>query len=88
MTNIFAKFKTMNDQLSNVLKDMFLRCLVMFVHFDTYAFEGAQKAMSCMIPTYQSGVFAQNVDFITSDDAFYQNVRHGFGTPKGHAFSL
>ena len=36
----------------------------MFLHFDTYAFESAQKAMSCMIPIYQSGVFSQNVDFI------------------------
>ena len=67
---------------------MFLRYLVMFLHFDTYAFESAQKAMSCMIPIYQSGVFSQNVDFITSDDASYQNDRHGFGTPKGHPFSL
>ena len=58
------------------------------LHFDTYAFESAQKAMSCMIPKYQFGVFSQNVDFITSDEASYQNVRHGFGTPKGHAFSL
>ena len=58
------------------------------VNFDTYAFESAQKAMSCMIPIYQSGVFSQNVDFIRSDDGSYQNVRHGFGTPKGHAFSL
>ena len=68
---------------------MFLRCLVMFLHFDTYAFESAQKAMSCMISIYhQSGVFSQNVDFITSDDASYQNDRHSFGTPKGHPFSL
>ena len=57
-------------------------------HFDTYAFESAQKAMSCMIPIYQSGVFSQNVDFITSDDASYQNVQHCFRTFKGHVFSL
>ena len=67
---------------------MFLRCIVMFLNFDTYAFESAQKAMSCMIPVYQSGVFSQNVDFIRSDDASYENARHGFRTPKSHAFSL
>ena len=80
----------MNHQLSNALpvSTMFLRRLVMFLHFDTYVFESAQKAMSCMIPICQSGVFSQNVDFIRSDDASYENVRHGFRTPKGHAFSL
>ena len=88
MTNIFSKFKNMNDQLSNAPSTMFLRCLVMFLHFDTYAFENAQKVMSCMIPVSQSGVFSQNVDFISSDKASYQNVRHGFGTPKGHTFDL
>ena len=67
---------------------MFLRCIVMFLHFDTYAFESAQKAMSCMIPISQSGVFSQNVDFIRSDKASYQNARHGFGAPKGHTFDL
>ena len=67
---------------------MLLRCVVMFVHFDSYAFESAQKAMSCMIPIYQYGFFLQNVDFITSDDTSYQNVRNGFGTPKRHVFSL
>ena len=51
-------------------------------------FESTQKAMSCMIPIYQSGVFSQNVDFIRSDEASNKNVRHGFGTPKGHTFSL
>ena len=78
----------MIHQLSNAPPTMFLRFLVMFLHFDTYAFESAQKAISCIIPIYQSGVFSQNVDFITSDDASYQNDRHGFGTPKGHPFSL
>ena len=79
MTNVFSKFKNMNDQLSNAPSTMFLRCLVMFLHFDTYVFE---------IPVSQSGVFSQNVDFIRSDKASYQNVRHGFGTPKGHTFDL
>ena len=88
MTNIFSKFKNMIHQFSNALPTMFLRCLVMFLHFDTYAFESAQKAMLCMITTCQSDVFSQNVDFIRSDEASTWNVRHGFGTPKGHTFSL
>ena len=88
MTNIFSKFKNMNHQLSNALSTMFLRCLVMFLHFDTYAFESAQKSMLCMIAICQFGVFSQSVDFIRSDEASYQNVRHGFGTPKGHTFSV
>ena len=78
----------MNDQLSNVPPTMFLRCLVMILHFDTYAFESAQKAMSCMIPIYQYGVFSQNVDFIRNDEASYQNAGHGFGAPQGHTFNL
>ena len=88
----YAKFflgsESMDHQLSNALSTMFLRHLVMFLHFDAYAFESAQKAMLCMITICQSGIFSQNVDFITSDEASYQNVRHGFGTPKGHVFSL
>ena len=67
---------------------MFLRYLAMILLFDTYAFESTQKAISCMIHIYQSGVFSQNVDFISSAKASYQNVRHGFGTPKGHTFDL
>ena len=67
---------------------MFLQCLVMFLHFDTYAFESAQKAMSCMIPIYQSGIFTQHVDLIRSDEASYQNAGHGFGTPIRNTFSL
>ena len=47
----------MNNQLYNAPSTMFLPCLVMFLHFDTYAFESAQKTMSCTIPMYQSGVF-------------------------------
>ena len=77
----------MNHQLSNTPSTMFLRCLVMFLHFDTYAFESAQKAMLCMITICQSDVFSQNVDFIRSDEASYQNVGHGFGTPNGNTFS-
>ena len=33
----------MNNQLYNAPSTMFLPCLVMFLHFDTYAFESAQK---------------------------------------------
>ncbi len=46
---------------------MFLRRLAMFLHFDAYAFESVQKAVSCMIPIHQSGFLTQNVDFIRSD---------------------
>ena len=88
MTNIFSKFKNMNNQLYNAPSTMFLRCLVMFLHFDTYAFESAQKVMSCMVLTYQSGVFSQYVDFISSDEASYKNFGHGFGTPKCDTFNL
>ena len=88
MTNIFSELKNMNHQFSNALSTMLLRRLAMFLHFDTYAFESAQKVMSCMIPIYQSGFLTQNVDFIRSDEASYEDVRHGFGTPKGHTFSL
>ena len=88
MANIFSEFKNMNHQLSNAPSTMFLRRLVMFLHFDAYAFESAQKAMSCMIIIYQSGVFTQNVDFIRSDETSYQNIGHVFGTSKGHSFNF
>ena len=78
----------MNHELSNALSTMFPRRLVISLHFDTYAFESAQKAMLCMITIGQFGVFTQNVDLIRSDEAYYQNVGHGFGTPKGNTFSL
>ena len=67
---------------------MFQRRLVMILHFDTYAFESGQKAVSCMIPIHKSGFFTPNFDFIRSNEASYEDVRHGFGTPKGHTFSL
>ena len=67
---------------------MFLRYLVMFVHFDTHAFENARKAISCMILIYQLGFLTQNVEFIGSDEASYENVQHGSRTPKGYTFSL
>ena len=39
----------------------------MFLHFDTYVFESAQKAMSCMISiTVPIWRLSQNVDFITT----------------------
>ena len=63
MTNIFSELKNMNHQFSNALSTILIRRLAMFLHFDTYAFESAQKVMSCMIPIYQSGFLAQNVDF-------------------------
>ena len=34
-----------------------------------------------------TGLLTQNVDFIKSDEASYKDIRHGFGTPKGHPFS-
>ena len=43
MTNIFLGFKNMDHQLSNALSTMFLRRLVMFLHFETYAFVNSQK---------------------------------------------
>ena len=79
MTNIFSKFKNMNDQLSNVPSIMFLRCLVMFLHFDTYAFENAQKVMLCTIPVSASGVFSQNVDFIRTIDRAVDRVNANLG---------
>ena len=88
MTNIFSELKNMNHQFSNALSTMFLRRLAMFLQCDMYAFESAQKVMSCMIPIYQSGFLTQNVDLIRSDEASYEDVRQGFGIPKGHTFIL
>ena len=39
MTNIFSKFKNMNHQILKALS-------IIFPHFDTYAFENAQKVIS------------------------------------------
>ena len=44
MTNIFSELKNMNHQLSNAPSTMFLRHLVMFLHFETYALANPQKA--------------------------------------------
>ena len=88
MTNIFSELKNMNHQLSNALSSMILRRLVIFLHFDTHAFESAQKAVSCIIPICQSGFLTQNVDFVRNDESSYEYAQHGFGTPKGHTFNL
>ena len=45
MTNIFLGFESMDHQLSNALSTMFLRHLVMFLHFETYAFANPQKPL-------------------------------------------
>ena len=43
----------MDPQLSNALSTMFLRHLVMFAHFETYALKNRQKAGSCHYWVYQ-----------------------------------
>ena len=43
MTNIFLGSESMDHQLSNALSTMFLRHLVMFLHFETYALANPQK---------------------------------------------
>ena len=43
MTNIFLESESMDHQLSNALSTMSLRHLVMFLHFETYAFAYPQK---------------------------------------------
>ena len=47
MTNIFLGSESMDHQLSNALSTMFLRHLVMFLHFETYALANPQKAGLC-----------------------------------------
>ena len=44
MTNIFLRSKSMDQELSNAPSTMFLRHLVMFLHFETYALANPQKA--------------------------------------------
>ena len=44
MTNIFLGSESMEHQLSNALSTMFLRHLVMFLHFETYALANPQKS--------------------------------------------
>ena len=44
MTNILLGSESMDHQLLNALSTMFLRHLVMFLHFETYAFSNPQKA--------------------------------------------
>ena len=39
----FLESKSMEHQLSNALSTMFLRHLVMFLHFETYALANPQK---------------------------------------------
>ena len=43
MTNILLGSKSMDHQLSNALSTMFLRHLVMLLHFETYAIANPQK---------------------------------------------
>ena len=41
----FSRSESMDHQLSNALSTMFLRHLVMFLHFETYAHANPQKAV-------------------------------------------
>ena len=43
--NIFLGSESMDRHLSNALSTMFLWHLVMFLHFESYAFSNAQKAV-------------------------------------------
>ena len=45
MTNNFLGSESMDHQLLNALSTMFLRHLVMFLHFETYALANPQKAV-------------------------------------------
>ena len=47
MSNIFLESESMDHQFSNALSTMFLRHLVMFLHFETYALANPQKASFC-----------------------------------------
>ena len=88
MTNIFLESESMDHRLSNALSTVFLLSLVIFLNFDTHALKSVQKAMECMRPIYQPGFLTQKVGFIGSDEASYEDFRHGFGTPEGHTFGL
>ena len=55
--NIFLGFKNMDHQLSNALSAMFLRRLVMFLHFDTYVLQNPRKEASCLNEVYQLSFF-------------------------------
>ena len=57
MTDIFLGSKSMDHQLSNALAIMFLRHLVMFLHFETYALANPQK-------TYLSDRSGVELDFL------------------------
>ena len=43
MTSIFLGFESMDHKLSNALSTMFLRNLVIFLHFETYAVANFKK---------------------------------------------
>ena len=55
MTNIFLGSKSMDHQLSNALSTMFLRHLVMFLHFEIYALVNPQKRRFCRRSGVQLG---------------------------------
>ena len=57
MTNIFLGSESMEHQLSNALSTMFLRHLVLFLHFETYALPNPQKK-------YFSGGSGVQLDFL------------------------
>ena len=59
MKNIFLVSESMEHQLSNALSTMFLRHLVTFLHFETYALANPQKA-------WFSGGSGPQLDFLES----------------------
>ena len=57
MTNIFLGSKSMDQELSNAPPTMFLRHLVMFLHFEIYVLVNPQKA-------WFSHRFGHQLDFL------------------------
>ena len=84
MTNSFSKFKNMNNQLSNAPPNMFLRYLVMFLPYATYAFEFRKCSISNFVyDCYNYANLASFHKMLISSEAMRHPVT-GLDTVLGH----
>ena len=76
MTNIFSKFKNMNNQLSNAPPNMFLRYLVIFLPYATYAFEFRKCSISNFVyDCYNYANLASFHKMLISSQAMMYRIR-------------
>ena len=78
-----SKTKSMTFERSKAVSNIFIRCLIAFDEINIFC-----HFLDICGKFVESNTNTKSVDLVRSDETSYEDVRYGFGTPKGHTFSL